>query len=138
MTSNPPRRCSFIGDARILAPVAPSMPKPGKVDPTPRKPVRYGRIEGGGKSAVDRAKTVFEKEMPFHSRSNALLPKVAGCWMRFRGFTGDEPVLAQVRVPADASGPTGWAWPLSDSAPSPARAGQIQIASSGGGLPSVP
>jgi hypothetical protein len=51
-----------------------------------------------------------------HSRSNTLLPEVAQCWMRFRGFSGASPILLQVRMPPEGA-PVGWAWPLAEAAP---------------------
>lgn len=33
-----------------------------------------------------------------HTRSNMMLPKVAKSWFRFRGFRGEEPILAQLRI----------------------------------------
>ncbi len=62
-----------------------------------------------------------------HSRSNTLLPKVADCWMRFRGFSGAPPLLLQVRVPPGSSTPTGWSWPLDTSGPTAAAPGQSTV-----------
>ena len=70
-----------------------------------------------------------------HSRSNTLLPKVAGCWMRFRGFFGPAPILLQVRVPPDGAAPTGWAWPLSEGAATAVDAGGITLGATDAGLP---
>jgi len=64
-----------------------------------------------------------------HSRSNTLLPKVAACWMRFRGFFGPAPILLQARLPPGSGAPAGWSWPLSEAAPAAASA----IAVDGGG-----
>lgn len=72
-----------------------------------------------------------------HSRSNALLPKIAGCWMRFRGFVGASPMLAQVRIPANGDGAVGWTWTLSDGEPTPVRDGQIEISNAGSTSPVV-
>ena len=72
-----------------------------------------------------------------HSRSNALLPKVAGCWMRFRGFEGSKPVLAQVRTSPGGGGAEGWVWSLSKSAPSAVSASGIRASGAGSALPTL-
>lgn len=66
-----------------------------------------------------------------HSRSNTLLPRVADCWMRFRGFTGAPPALLQLRVPPGSDAPEAWAWPLDEAAPTEAVGVQLGTTSSG-------
>lgn len=68
-----------------------------------------------------------------HSRSNTLLPKVADCWMRFRGFSGAPPVLLQVRVPPGGGTPVGWSWPLNTAKPAGAAAGGSTVGITDGG-----
>ena len=72
-----------------------------------------------------------------HSRSNALLPKVAGCWMRFRGFEGSQPLLAQVRTPPSGARADGWVWSLSKGAPSPVGSDGVGVGHTGAKLPTL-
>ena len=44
-----------------------------------------------------------------HTRSNTRLPKVAMRWLRFRGFRGAQPVLAEVRY-SPSGQVSGWTW----------------------------
>ena len=68
-----------------------------------------------------------------HSRSNTLLPKVADCWMRFRGFSGSPPLLLQVRVPPGSATPSGWSWPLDAPGPTAAAPGQSTVGKTASG-----
>ncbi len=52
-----------------------------------------------------------------HSRSNALLPKVSACWLRFRGLNGATPILLQARVPARGVTHVGWSWSTTQGSP---------------------
>ena len=72
-----------------------------------------------------------------HSLSNVLMPNAASCWMRFRGFFGESPTLAQVRVAPDGGPADGWIWPLNDSAPTPLSNAQIKIGRTDKGRPTL-
>ena len=89
------------------------------------------RLQANGQS-----KTLSGHAHLDHSRSNTLLPDVADCWLRFRGFTGGAPLLLQVRVPPDGA-PTGWSWPLSDAAPHSVTAADIVAVLSSTGQPQL-
>lgn len=71
-----------------------------------------------------------------HSRSNTLLPDVADCWMRFRGFSGAAPILLQARVPPEGAA-VGWSWPLTDAAAHAVSAADITAEISSSGQPSL-
>lgn len=87
------------------------------------------RVSSGGQSQMLSGHAHLD-----HSRSNTLLPEVARCWMRFRGFSGTSPVLLQVRMPPHGP-PTGWVWPLSDGAPHAVDAAGITTDVVADGLP---
>ena len=88
-------------------------------------------IRSGGQS-----KTLSGHAHLDHSRSNTLLPEVADCWMRFRGFSGGSPLLLQVRVPPEGDA-VGWAWPLSDAAPHAVSAADLTASLSSSGSPTL-
>lgn len=49
-----------------------------------------------------------------HSRSNALIPDVAKGWYRFRGFRGERPIFAQLRIAPDGTR-KGWVYDATSS-----------------------
>ena len=87
-------------------------------------------IRAGGKTLIKSGAVHLD-----HSRSNTLLPKVASCWMRFRGFSGAEPTLLQVRLPAGSAAPKAWSWPLSTAAPAAVPSSAVKVGKASGGMP---
>ena len=89
-------------------------------------------VQAGGRSLDQRGAVHLD-----HSRSTTLLPKVASCWMRFRGFEGSSPTLLQVRQPPSGGAARAWSWSLEQSAPSAVAASDVQVDPGGGGMPGM-
>jgi len=89
-------------------------------------------VKAGGKTLVQNGAVHLD-----HSRSNTLLPKVAGCWMRFRGFSGAAPALLQVRIPPQGKVSKAWTWPLANPAPATVDSSGVQFGKTSAGLPKL-
>jgi hypothetical protein len=72
-----------------------------------------------------------------HSISNLLMPNAAACWLRFRGFFGSAPTLAQVRIPPGGGEPEAWVWPLTAPKPTAVASNQVNIQVDEHGQPSI-
>ncbi|MEC8425338.1 MAG: hypothetical protein VX000_16250, partial [Myxococcota bacterium] len=89
-------------------------------------------VKAGGRTLEQKGAAHLD-----HSRSTTLLPRIARCWVRFRGFEGGSPALLQVRLPPKGGAARAWSWALSESTPTAGPTSNVQLRSGNDGTPQL-